>query len=419
MNEIQCLTGPFGIPVIYQTMPMACQSVQLSWMVLVGSADDENVGKAGLYHWLEHLPARGTVAYPNGYTDTKEWCLPYAGRVGAYTGRVRTVYHVTIPLDMWKKGLSVITDQVCRPLIRSKDVESERMIIRKEILENDCRIEKVIYQLLISHFFGNHPFGHRTIGTMESLDSMDPGLVQTAWKKGYDRKRLVLFCTGNVPTDELLTELENLKDVFPDNGLSERRHPVSYGSIPNVSQGSSITQKINGSSSVVISVFPIPDDDKSQDFYGTQMVKQVLSRGVPASPLYRILREERNLVYSVECLAEFLPGANFIAFSAQTDSANADKVVQALSDVLKSDMARSAVRLDMIKSCLRYADKMNAIDPTEYQNRMMNRYLSTGCVMSDRELTERLCNVPAKTINAMLDTLTPDKAQTFVFTGNK
>lgn len=106
MINLKQIDGPAGIPIYYQRMPDLVKSVSLSWLVFTGAADDESIGLPGLYHWFEHIPFRGTVKYPNGYTDTKGDLTRYGGNNGAWTNHHATNYWAFAPVSKWRSGLS-------------------------------------------------------------------------------------------------------------------------------------------------------------------------------------------------------------------------------------------------------------------------------------------------------------------------
>ena len=90
MTDFQQLTGPDGIPIYFQHVPV--KSVSVYWLVFVGSADDETVGNHGIYHWFEHIPSRGTAKYPGGYRDTEARLVRHGGSAGASTDYDHTSY---------------------------------------------------------------------------------------------------------------------------------------------------------------------------------------------------------------------------------------------------------------------------------------------------------------------------------------
>ena len=77
MIDFERIDGPFGVPVYYQRLPV--NTVSVSWVMFVGSADDAVGGGEGIYHWFEHLPSRGTEKFPGGYRDTEARLVRHGG----------------------------------------------------------------------------------------------------------------------------------------------------------------------------------------------------------------------------------------------------------------------------------------------------------------------------------------------------
>ncbi len=417
MLEIQTIIGPHGIPILYQRMPEMVKSVSLSWTIFTGSADDESVGKPGLYHWFEHVPFRGTVKYPGGYNATRGWATKFGGYVNAYTDQQKTTYLCSVPLIAWKQGLSVITDLFAQPIIRDLDIKAERDIIRQEIARAHGTLLGSANRKLLDKIYENHPFGHQVLGTEESLDSMDSSLLRLAHKKGYDRSRALLIIIGNIPFEEVLKELSELAEIIPDNSLTERRKPSLYTELPIWNGGKTHIIDTKFSSSVVYMLFPIDKKDPKSDYFKISVLDDLFQFGDLSSPLYRVLREERNLVYSTFCFGWGIPAMDCFGFCAETKNQNIEPVIQAFRDVLKNSAVTSKERLTEVQQGVGHVFDMRPIDPDEFRATALKRYSSANCVINDSDRMEALNQMSTEKVVSFVEGLSTDKAQMFIFKG--
>lgn len=418
MIEIERLNGPYGIPVLYQRMPDMVKSAAITWVVFTGAADDESVGKHGLYHWFEHVPFRGTMRYSGGYAATKGWATKYNGRVGAYTNMQSTVYHSFVPLSVWREALSVVTDLFAKPLVREDDVKAERDIIRQEIAGNLGQAERSAFMMnLPKVLFPGHPFGHPVVGTEETLDQMDAATLRKAYKAGYDRSRAVLFVIGNIPVSELMEELDDLKAILPDNGLSERRVPADRGTLPEWKAGEVTEIETQFASSVVLMLFPRAKPDPKTAFYDLNILSDLFQFGGLSSPLYRIVREERKLVYQTFCTGRYNQAMNHFGFCALAKKENVSAVLDAFRDVVRDESVRSKARLEEVQQGVRSMFEMRSIDPDDFKETALYRYVYAREIVNDSDYERTFSAVGIDQVQTQLDQLQPEKARIVIFKG--
>jgi predicted Zn-dependent peptidase len=166
-----------GVPVYLDELPELFTPVSLELCVMSGSADDMAVGQAGIHHWGEHLPFRGTAAFPNGNIDISARIARMGGSLNAYTSHHNTVYYVSVPKSRWKDGLEVLVELAGRPLNRPEDVEAERKIIEQEMKQGRSEQMDVFWEEKHARLWGTHPLAQSIIGTETSLATMDVSTI--------------------------------------------------------------------------------------------------------------------------------------------------------------------------------------------------------------------------------------------------
>lgn len=418
MIQFERLEGPYGIPVYFQRLPSIVKSVSLKWLVLVGSADDETVGGPGLYHWFEHVPFRGTRKYPHGYADTADRFTRFAGTVGAYTTYDHTVFQTHVPKRLWRDALDLITDLVAHPLLRLEDINAEREIILQELGESLSRLTGFANYHTPNLLWPGHPFGHPIIGSEETLLETSPVVVHQAHTSGYSRSRCVLFAAGNIDEKELAEAVSACAETLPNSPLSERRGPVSYGSPPAWKEADVTEIETDFSSSLVGLGFRIaPSKDAGEKYWCWNVLAAVLGEGVQ-SPLFRITREERKLVYHVDVEDDARIDGGTLACMAQTENKNISALQQAFWDALRDPQTRSVGRWNYVQDVIRTHMDMLSVNPADYTSTAVNRLMNTGAVWSDRNQIKNLAAVSREEVMHLLDSLTPERGRTIIFRGH-
>lgn len=410
------LDSPFSVP-IYMEHIADVNSVGMSWTMFVGSADDESVGAPGLYHWFEHIPFRGTVKYPDGYKATKGYVSKYGGSIGANTSQHATTYHTHVPVTIWREALSTITDLMTQPLITDSAVSAEREIIFQEIVRKKSALRGLVSYELPRILWNGHAFGHPVLGSEQSLQSMQPHLLREAQKTNYDRSRCAFVVSGNINESELLAEFDTLQALIPERGLSARHAAVTHGQLPTWKTGKLTFRETAYSSSMVLMLFPLPAHEGLWQKFERRVAENMFDFGSLDAPLYRILREERNLAYSAELIACDVPGGGYWGFCVETHPANIDAVISALRDILLDPDVVSEYRLTVVKNGLRGSIDMRPPDPARHRELAVNRLVNNGIVYSDEEYMSHVGSVQIETVRRIIRNTSSADAHIVVFSG--
>jgi len=418
MIALQKYDGPFGIPIYHQSMPDIVKSVSMAWVVFTGSADDESVGTKGLYHWLEHVPFRGTKKYPGGYRDTCGRFNKWGGQINAWTNPHMTVYWAHVPFQQWREALSVITDLLSNPLLTNEGINAERQIIKQEIQMSLASSRRYARLRLDEILWSNHPFGHHALGSSSSLSEVDASRLRHAHKTGYDRSRLMFVSVGNILERELRTEIDTLSIELPDNGLPTRRCSSFHCPLP-LWQNSRVTEIETGfASSIVMMLFPVPNNsDHNTRYLYRRAHAELLEFGGMSSPIYKVIREERRLAYHAEFTERYCPGGGYVGFLTEAKKDNVEPLLEAYGDLLKDSSVCSKERIQEVREGLPHLYAMRSIDPGEYVSDFITRFLGSDTAISDKECCEAVCRLTPNKACQWISDLSPEKSHVVIFKG--
>jgi predicted Zn-dependent peptidase len=242
--------------------------------------------------------------------------------------------------------------------------------------------------------------------------------MKAAHKANYDRSRCAFVAVGSLDAEELLSELEKDSGDIPDNGLSARYMPESYGPLPLWKKGDITIKEVDLPSSTVLMLFPIKESSDLLDrYFRWNILGDMFNFGGMDSPLMRVLRDERKLVYSAYVAARYLPQGGYWGFAAEAQNKNVDAIIEAFRDVLRDKQVYSSSRVEEVKTGLSGAFDIRAIDTSEYRQQAVNRLVSAGRAFSDDDYLDALNKTTSDDVKQLIDSIDPSDAHTIIFKG--
>ena len=162
----------------------------------VGSMDEER-GKSGIAHFLEHLMFKGTKKYPGSYSS--KFISRNGGTENAFTSFDYTAYFQTISSDKIEKILELEADRM-KNLVLSKDqIESERNVILEERNQRiDSDPSSILDEKLRRILFLNHTYGIPIIGWKHEIKKLKYEDVFNFYKKFYRPSNAKLILSGDI-----------------------------------------------------------------------------------------------------------------------------------------------------------------------------------------------------------------------------
>ena len=155
--------------VLTTTMPHTA-SVSLTISVGAGSRY-ESEEQAGLSHFIEHLPFKGSKNWPTA-RHISEAIEGVGGVMNASTDREMTVFWCKVAKLHYHQAFSVLLDLLLNPILDPAEMEKEREVIQEELrMTNDYPSNRV--DLLIDEvLWPNQTMGRDVGGTAESVSKI-------------------------------------------------------------------------------------------------------------------------------------------------------------------------------------------------------------------------------------------------------
>jgi zinc protease len=162
----------------------------------VGAADEET-GKTGLAHFLEHLMFKGTRKFPYGDFDR---LMDENGAEGnAFTTQDATVYYQQTTADRLPLMMELESDRMQNLVLTDQIVAPELQVVREE---RRNRVESdpmaLLREQVDAALFTAHPYGRPVIGWMSDVAKLTKEDAINFYRKHYTPANAVVVVAGDV-----------------------------------------------------------------------------------------------------------------------------------------------------------------------------------------------------------------------------
>ncbi|WP_107687989.1 M16 family metallopeptidase [Neisseria wadsworthii] len=214
-------TLPNGMKVIIKEDRRAPVAVSRLWYK-VGSLD-EQPGKTGLSHALEHMMFKGTAKVPAGEFSRRVAAL--GGRDNAYTSQENTVYVTDLAVKNLPQVLEMEADRMANLNFSNKDFDNEMKVIREERrMRSEDDPSGKLWEHLMLNAYENPAVRAPVIGYMPDLDKLKAEDLRSWYRSWYAPNNATLVIVGDVNAKQTLGTVEKLFGTIPSRALPQRNN---------------------------------------------------------------------------------------------------------------------------------------------------------------------------------------------------
>jgi predicted Zn-dependent peptidase len=322
-----CDTLPNGLTVVTVEMPHI-HTMEVSMFVRAGLRY-ENLQNNGISHFLEHMMFRGNKKYPNSIALNMEF--ENIGRdLRASTLGEYTQYGFSPHVSQLDKGLELFSDFFSSPTF--PEIEIERGIILEEYFEelNEEGVNIDINNQACKLLYPDTPMAWPTIGTEETIKSIQTEMLKEYFDRHYVPGNMVLAFAGPIDHAEVI-DLSKKYFSGLKNGVEPFRKDHFINSISEKQERPGLHFQEDSDSQIELQVCFRSCSYNDPDFLVLALISRIFDDGF-TSRLQRVLREERGLVYSVECRATSMSDLGTMDFDV---TVRPEKVVEVTRILLK------------------------------------------------------------------------------------
>jgi len=266
--------------------------VRFELMIRAGSVDDP-VGKEGL--------AAFTAATLTEGTDTRsaiqiaETIDFVGGSLGADAGYDAAYLSCQVLKKDFELGLELLSDIILHPSFPEAEVERQRSQIVTEIIGDKDQKSTIADHHFQEVLFGNHPYAHPAIGSMESIQTITRDDIVRFYETYFRPNISTIVIAGDVDRESAVSRLEAAlgewkSAILPAAEAPEPVDPIGYRirlvNKPDVTQ-----------SEIRIGYIGIARKDPR--YFPLLLMNYVLGAGSFSSRLTQAVRADRGLTYGI------------------------------------------------------------------------------------------------------------------------
>lgn len=263
--------------------------VTIDTWIKTGSIN-ENDANNGVAHFLEHLFFKGTKAHPTGEFDR---ILESKGAiVNAATSKDFTHYYITLPSEHFDTAIELHSDMLLNPQIPRKELEKERKVVLEEIAKDGNTPSAKVYDNLNNMMYTTHPYKRKVIGSADIIGTIRREEILDYFNRFYAPSNMVTLIVGDVNTQKAI---EKVQQTFNQT----YRKPVKLSfrkESPLQSQKRKVDYTDTESGYLMIGFRGA--DICAKDTYALDVLAEILG-GSKSSKLYRDIKEQKGLAYSI------------------------------------------------------------------------------------------------------------------------
>lgn len=369
------------------------RSVSIGVFVKNGSMH-ESADVTGISHFIEHMLFKGTNK--RSARDIAVAVDSVGANLNAYTTKEYTCYHIKILDTHTDLALDILYDMIFNSKLSKTDVDTERNVIFEEIAMYEDAPEELVHDMLLEAAWTDGcGVGAPTLGTHESLEKIDSGVLKTYMQKTYVPKNMVICAAGNLPDDFVL----KVKQTFGQIKNTPSGNDFKFQQYKN---NILIKKKDIEQVHFCLGFEAFGGDDEKN--YALLAYNNILGSSM-SSDLFQKIREEKGLVYSVfSYLSSFVPmGVSVV--SASMHPKNLEKVLCLVYDEINKAKKNhvNESRLKQAKEQLKGNYIIGLENVSARMQSMGRSYLLYNKVRTPEQVIKKIDGVTADKTNDVID----------------
>jgi zinc protease len=360
---------------------------------------DEQPGKSGIAHFLEHLMFKGTRTTPPGEFD--RLVARNGGRQNAFTSQDYTAFYQTVAKDRLALVMRLEADRMTNLTLSDDQVTPERQVIieeRRMRVDNDPAAQ--FDEQLRASLFLNQGYRVPVIGWKQEMEGLDRADALAWYGRWYAPNNAILIVAGDVSAAEVRPLAEKYYGVIPARALPACVRP-SEPPHRAAARLEMVSARVRMPSWTRYYLAPSRHTD-ARAAYALEVLQEILGGGA-TSRLYKALVVEQKLAIQAGAGydADALDRTDFALYLRPHPGVPVDKAEAAMNAELDR-LVRDGVTAEEVERAKRrmVAATVYALDSLQAGARIFGAALATGGTVADVEAwPERIAAVTVEEVN--------------------
>ena len=379
-------TLPCGLRIIASVEPEAAVSY-VGIGVRVG-ARDEGLRWHGLAHSIEHMLFKGTRL--RSATQLIERMESVGAELNAYTTKEETMLYAIAPSRYAARSLHTLLDIATHSTFPQEEWAKEQEVILDEIHSYEDSPSELIFDEFEDQVFRPHSLGHAILGTEASVGRITVEAQRRFYRSHYRAERMVLFARGVLDMESLIAAAER---VFVGEAEPLLLDAGALPALPlaKMKEARRVVRRRDTAQSHVLlgrAAYSLYDSRR----LALSLLANILGGSGMNARLNMRLREERGLVYHVECnYTPYTDAGLFAIYFGSSHRAEAE-AIELVYDELERLVAEGLTPR-ALEQALRQTQGQLILAAEQKEQHFLSMgksFLHTGRFESDEELQQRL-----------------------------
>lgn len=259
-------------------------------VVNAGSRDEEE-GKYGMAHFIEHLLFKQTER--RSTQQILNHLEVVGGDLNAYTTKEYTCIHASLLKPHLNRAMDLFEDIIFHSVFPEGEMEKEKGVIVDEMASYLDSPEESIMDDYEDILFKNSGLGHNILGLEKDLMAFEKKDVQEFLLQNYNTHEIVIGITGDYDLRAVERMIRRYFEAVPENNTAKKREPAVFNLSEHIEEAKPINQVhyMLGSQA-----YSFRDDRKT----GLLLLNNMLGGMGMSSILNMSIREKHGIAYTIE-----------------------------------------------------------------------------------------------------------------------
>jgi zinc protease len=257
----------------------------------VGSRN-ENWGRTGLSHMLEHMMFKGTKKVKG--EEFARAVEEIGGNDNAFTSDDFTAYFENVSAERVQVPIDLEADRMQNLQLKEEDFRTEGMVVLEERrMRTEDSPQSFLAEQVEATAFQTSPYHWPTIGWYEDIERLTLDDLKSYYKIHYNPANALLVIVGDFKKNDLLPRLEKAFGSIPAGEVPEQKKGID----PPQTGERRIKVTREAELPYILMGYHVPNL-RHQDSYVLEIIATLLSGG-RSSRLYQNLVREKQLALSI------------------------------------------------------------------------------------------------------------------------
>lgn len=311
-----------GVRVIVKRME-GLLSVTMGVLVGTGSAFETDV-EDGISHFIEHMQFKGTPT--RTAFEISDAFDALGAQVNAFTGKDLTCYYAKSTSDHAREAFALLADLFLNSTFPEEELAREKGVVVEEIHMDEDSPEDLCLDLLARASFGSENYGRNILGPEENVKGFTREDLFRYKKERYCPANIVVSFAGNLSLAEAAELAEAHFGSMPASDFVQRKKQITLRG------GNLFKQKPIEQAHFALS---FPSVKRDHPDYSAMLVMNTVLGGGMSSRLFKRVREELGLAYSVYSFGSFYEETGMFTVYAGVNPQKAVQAAEAVKAVIE------------------------------------------------------------------------------------